>query len=144
MPAQWTTTTPTSSLVAAAFSVRSGGADAAALVTITPLAGEAGGLLANLNRWRTQVGLPAIGAVAEQPLTTVTVGDAGARIVDLAGPGEGSAPARALIVALLREPGSDRTWYVRLTGPATVVAAERDGFLGFVRSIRFAVDQDAK
>lgn len=135
VPTHWIATAPTSSLVAAAFTP---GSDSGAQVTVTPLAGEAGGLLANLNRWRSQVGLPPVTEVAAQPLTTLTVGDGSARIVDLVGGAEGTAPARALIVALVAQPGSDRTWYVRLAGPAAIVATQREAFLGFVRSIRFA------
>lgn len=136
VPTHWSESPPASSLVAAAFSIPTDGPDGAK-VTVTPLSGEAGGLLANLNRWRGQVGLPPVADAADQPMATVDVDGIAARVVELVGPAAEGAPARALAVALVRQPGADRTWYLRLAGPAPAVAAQREGFLGFVRSLRF-------
>ncbi len=56
-------------------------------LTVTRLGGDAGGVLANVNRWRGQLGLGAIGeAELASKSTTLDLGAAKAVVVDLEGP----------------------------------------------------------
>jgi len=116
-----------------------GAEPAAAEVTITRFAGGAGALLPNINRWRGQLGLDPIGAVAEQTLDTVEVGNARAELLDLSD-SETDDPGRArmLVVLLAR---NDTAWFVKMTGPHDVLEAQRRVFVDFARSLRFDGEQ---
>lgn len=96
---------------------------------VTTLAGDAGGALANVNRWRGQLGLPAIGAaeIANAP----PIGMLGTRgvLVEL----ESADHATRMLGALAST--SARSAFVKLTGPAEQVRAARDAFVAFAGSI---------
>lgn len=100
--------------------------------SIIELAAEAGGVAANVNRWLQQLGLP------PQSLEDIAVmaehadGKAGAfQWFDLkAGP----QAAQAMLVAII--PFEYSTVFVKLTGPAALLAQERENFLGLCRSIQ--------
>jgi hypothetical protein len=65
-------------------------------LTVLPLPrlGEAGSVLANFNRWRNQLGQPAVTEAELGKVTTeVKVGDAVATLVDISAPGSGDARA---------------------------------------------------
>lgn len=99
-------------------------------LSISALGGGAGGLLANVNRWRGQVGL---GPWDEAALTksgeTLSLnGDSGV-LVDLKG-----SEKRILAVVV---PRGDRTWFYKLTAPDALVTQERENFVKFVQSVRY-------
>ncbi len=98
-------------------------------VAISAFPGDVGGILANVNRWRGQVGLP---PVAEEALGRETqVFDAnglGFTVVDAAGGGQ-------RIVAVL-VPWRGETWFFKLTGPESAVGAAKPRFLEFLRTVR--------
>lgn len=111
-------------------------------VTVTPLVGDGGGRLANVNRWRDQVGLGRLGSLADQTLTRLEVAGSLATVVDLVSPPgppvppPGPPPERQrLLVAMLVRP--QRTWFIKMTGPAQAVENQKPAFLEFVGSIRF-------
>jgi hypothetical protein len=119
---------PPQGIRVASFEVREG--EEKAEVTVIPLPGAVGGLLANVNRWRGEVGLPEIGK--EELLKTVQplrVAGSPAAYVDLTGP----AGKRTLAVALPR-PG--QTWFFKMTGPADLVGRHKEAFEHFVASVR--------
>lgn len=107
-----------------------------AQVTIAAFPGEAGGLLANVNRWRAQVNLGPItsaelGGIIEQLETSAGVG----ALVDLTGSDpENQRPLR-LIGVILR--CTDRTWFLKIVGDADAVARHKQAFIRFVQSARF-------
>jgi hypothetical protein len=113
-----------------------------AAVTVSPLTGRAGGLLANVNRWRTQVGLKddqtEEGLQKEQK--TITVNGMDAPYFDLSGPPE-KGGKRLLAVVLKRDNAS---WFFKLLGPAEVVAKQRAAFEAFVKSVRFDAGKGAE
>ncbi|RME94209.1 MAG: hypothetical protein D6766_06380 [Verrucomicrobia bacterium] len=98
-------------------------------VSVAVLGGDGGGLLANVNRWRRQLGLPPIdeaglsGAVAP-----VENGPAGAHLVSLENPDTG----RAMLAAVL--PAQGQTWFVKMTGSPEAVKQARESFLTFIRA----------
>jgi hypothetical protein len=113
----------------ASFAVPGPGGSADLSVTAFP--GDVGGELANVNRWRGQVGL--------RPLSDADLPGAAERvqlngmqfvIVDLAG---GQSPKR-LLGAIV--PFGDGTWFFKLLGPDAVVAANRQAFLDFLRTVK--------
>jgi hypothetical protein len=100
--------------------------------SVVVLPGDAGGELANVNRWRGQIGLPAIDAAELARARTVIKSGAGAvGVYDFTG--EGQKKSR-LVAGLLEVNGS--TWFIKLTGDAEAVAAARAGFLQLIGSLR--------
>ncbi len=102
-------------------------------MSVVALGPAAGGTLANVNRWRGQLGLA---SVAEDALGTTEIDIAGggkAVVADLTG--EGSGAGKKMLAAIVSRP--DRTWFYKLSGPAALVAKERENFIGFVRSVKY-------
>ena len=108
-----------------------------AYMSILPKAG--GGGLANLNRWRQQMGLAAISAADASKLPTIPVLGQGAALVDFEGTfggmsgGPGGEGYRLVGLLLL-----DRGYgvFLKMVGPKEDVAKERDNFLKFSRSLK--------
>ena len=100
-------------------------------VSISKLNGDGGGLLANINRWRGQVGLPALeaSALASNSKTVATAGGDSATWVELAG---GEKTIFGAIVAR-----GDVSWFFKLTVPSAAAGRQRESFNQFVRSVRF-------
>jgi hypothetical protein len=114
---------------AAVFRVVRGGQEAE--VTASSFPGPAGGLLANVNRWRGQVGLPNLKDISDQrpALETITVAGLPGQFVDLSGP-------KGRILGVIAE-ADDRTWFFKMKGPDDLVAEQKDAFQTFLRSVRF-------
>jgi len=109
------------------------------VLTVIPLGPEAGDLLANVNRWEGQIGLP---PSAPQDLVRVVkrieVAGKAVDLIDLSGP-ENANPRLGLLAAIV--PHEGRVWFFKLAGPMQVVAEQRQKFEALIRSIR--VDQAA-
>jgi hypothetical protein len=100
------------------------------------LAGDGGGLAANVERWCQQLGAepPSADELAALPREPVLGGEG--VVVEIARGAQASAPAgqELLLGALLIR--SDRSLFVKMTGPRAAVEAERAAFLEFCRSLR--------
>lgn len=107
-------------------------ADGAAAVNVSSSAGDGGGLAANVNRWRGQLGLQPAADVATTPLQ-VTDGKAGR--VDIDGTNSQTGKPAKLIGVMVSQ--SDRTWFYKLMGDPTVVDAQTDAFIKFVQSAKY-------
>jgi hypothetical protein len=100
-----------------------------ASVSISIFDGPAGGLLPNVNRWRGQLGLPAITEKALAPLLApLDLPDTKAKLVDMTGATE------RMVAAIV--PRDEKTWYFKLLGETVAVASEKDTFLKFVKSAK--------
>lgn len=101
-------------------------------LSITAFPGDVGGELANVNRWRNQVQLP---PVAESELgaavTRVTQNNLAFAIVDFTAPGTNSPGILGAIV-----PFAGATWFIKLTGPAALLAKAKPSFLEFLKTVR--------
>jgi hypothetical protein len=112
-------------------------------VTVSWLAGDGGGLLQNVNRWRRQVGLPPI----EQDdllkeVKKVEVGGVPGYSVDLTAPDSaGDKPLRILGEIV---PNEKRTWFFKMRGPVGLVEKQKGSFDTFVKSVRFVGGSGAK
>ena len=101
-------------------------------VSILVLPGAAGGELANVNRWREQLGLAPLDAAALAKARAVVSSPAGpVSVFDLAAPGT---EARRIVGALL--PAGDRTWFLKLAGPSEAVAGVHADFLRLLEEVR--------
>ncbi len=120
---------------------------------VTSFPGQLGDLRANVNRWRGQIGLPgASGAELGKLTREVEVNGVKMTLVDMAGPGTAAVPPMVapspapaagktrLLAAIL--PQADRTWFLKLLGPADSVAEQADAFDRFLRSVRFTGNEN--
>ena len=104
--------------------------DGQAEITLMTFPGDVGGLLANVNRWRDQSGLPPVDAAGLAKATEqVNVAGTPATLVEAIGAANG-----ALSVD---HPADGLTWFYKMSGPSDVVTAEKGAFMEFVQSIRF-------
>lgn len=106
-------------------------------VSVIPLSGGAGGMLANVNRWRQQVGLQPIDEQGlEQALIPVTIdGGKEAVYVDLVGEPNAEGERLRILTAVHRQ--GDLTWFIKMTGEVEAVGEQKQAFEQFVKSIRF-------
>lgn len=105
---------------------------------LTLLPGEAGGALANLNRWRDQMGLDPMSETDLAQTTRIRLLGQPAPFVVLEGEFTGmGGPSRSgwmMYGALLGTPAG--TLFVKMVGPALEVRPERERFLAFCESLR--------
>jgi hypothetical protein len=102
-------------------------------VSVVVLPGPAGGELANVNRWRGQIGLA--------PVDEATLATLRKTIRTKAGPvsvydfvSEGQQKSRMLAGLTVAE---GNTWFVKMLGDAEPVAAARRDFMHLLESLRF-------
>ena len=101
--------------------------------SVVVLPGPAGGELANVNRWRGQIGLPALdeAGLARARKVMKTHGAGPLKVYDFSSEGT----PRSRLVAGLTEAGGD-TWFVKMTGDADAVGAAREDFMKLLGSLR--------
>lgn len=97
---------------------------------ITAFPGDTGGLHANINRWRGQIGLqPAANAEIEKSIEQFNVNGLRIDFVEMVGPS-----GIRLLGAIV--PHNQETWFFKLTGPDALIARERAAFRDFVNTIQ--------
>jgi len=104
-------------------------ANGTAELTVTAFPGDVGGDLANVNRWRNQLQLPPLSA-GELPasIQTVATGAMEFKLTEING------GAQSTLSAWVMHDGS--SWFFKLTGDTSVVAAEKPAFLAFLQTIK--------
>ncbi len=99
-------------------------------VAITAFPGDAGGILANVNRWRGQIQLPAIVASAlSHGVTQKTLGQFTYQLVQIQNPSQ----HQGMMVGVLDY--HQQTWFIKLSGPLDELTATRAQFLRFLESV---------
>jgi hypothetical protein len=99
-------------------------------ISVVTFAGDGGNDADNVNRWRQQIGLPAVESSAlDSMIVPVQAGKISFSTVDMAG-----ATAR-VVAGWTRHDG--RAWFFKLTGPTSVVEREKGKFVTFLQSVRF-------
>ncbi len=125
---------PGSPMRKASFAVP--GAGGSADLSVTAFPGDVGGELANINRWRGQVGLPPLpeeglpGAAERFQANGLSFA-----VVDLAS----SQGPKRLLGAIV--PFGDGTWFFKLIGPDPVVSSQKQAFLDFLKTVKPASAQ---
>lgn len=104
-------------------------------VIVSRMGGNFGGLLANINRWRQQVGLEPVNSEKDQPATMLQLGDGAAAMFDMSGPGANGKPLRQIVVMAPRQDG---VWFFKILGPSEVVDKQKAAFDEFLKSVKFA------
>ena len=124
-PADWKAVAP-GSMQVAKFSVPANGAGKAdVMISIFPT--STGGALANVNRWRSQIGLPPVTeAELAKSITKLDNKNPDAILVDMTN------NERQLIGAIVPRDGQ---WYFfKLLGDAAAVSPQKDAFIAFAKS----------
>jgi len=134
VPAGWQEAPPAQFLVAE-YSI-AGANGGKAEVNVAQLSGNGGGVLANVNRWRGQIGLDPVDESGLAKLTsTLDVTGGRATLVDMTG-NDMSGQATRLVAAIV--PMGDQTWFYKLMGDDKVVSGQKDAFTKFVQTARYA------
>ena len=108
------------------------GTGGASELSITAFPGDVGGELANVNRWRGQVGLPRLAeADLEAAVSRVQANGLAFTVVELFPAGEGASGILGAIV-----PFGGSTWFFKLTGPVPALRASKPEFIAFLQSVR--------
>jgi hypothetical protein len=136
-PAGWETGR-SSSMRLASYSVPAKGVMADC--SLIALGGSGGGLVANVNRWRGQIGLPPWGEAEVQGAAMMIEGKMGEMTYfRLENPDQ---PQSAMLVTMIS--GAGRTLFAKLSAPLANLDAAEPAFLEFCRSIgRAGTDGDA-
>ena len=125
VPAQWKAL-PAGDMQVARFALPERGA-AKAEVFVSVFGNDTGGTLANVNRWRRELGLRETDAAGlPQSVSALDPADPQTQLVDLTNSN------RRLIAAIV--PRDGRYWFYKLRGDSDAVSPERDAFVAFVKS----------
>jgi hypothetical protein len=130
VPAGWQEVAAGQFLVAKFTLTGDGGATAAVNVSSSP--GDGGGLAANVNRWRGQLGLPPISEILT---TKLDVAGGKAQMVDMSGTNAQTGQPAQLTGVIVQQ--NDQTWFYKLMGDAKVVESQKDAFTQFVKSAKY-------
>jgi hypothetical protein len=133
-PAGWNETPPGEMRVA---SFRIQGKDGKqADVSVVPLPGGAGGDLANVNRWRKQLGLSELSSdEISQSVKSLETAGGKATLVEMSGTDARSGQPAQLVAVIVRRSG--QTWFYKLMGDSKVVEAQKEAFMAFVQSVKY-------
>jgi hypothetical protein len=112
-----------------------GSGDATAAVNVSQLAGDGGGLLPNINRWRAQLGLTPTTEDEIAKLPTIDASGAKATLVEISGTDARAGKPASLVGLVL--PLGGQTWFYKLMGDAIVVAQQKDALIKFVNSANY-------
>ena len=104
---------------------------------ISVLAGTGGGVQANINRWQQQMGQPTLSPEDIAALPILPMLGESATYVEITGEfrGMGSKAQSDYMMLGVICPLGNETVFVKITGPAAVLQAEKDNFKAFCSSL---------
>lgn len=103
-------------------------------VSVVGFPGDAGGDLANVNRWRGQIHLqPLDESGLQTAVQKIDMNDGAALLVDMDEKSDGT--GHKMLAAILHR--EDKTWFFKMIGDSSVVTAQKNAFLDFLKSVRF-------
>jgi len=105
-------------------------------VTVSMSAGDGGGLAANVNRWRGQLGLPPLAQTEiEKQVQSLELASGKAMLIDMSGTDARTGQKSHVLGAIV--PQTDRTWFYKLMGSDQTVAREKEAFMRFVQTASY-------
>ena len=132
IPADWKPIDP-GTMLFAKFSIAAN--DGKAEVNILS-AGGGSSLLANVTRWRGQLGLPPVTQEEELSKMVASIDGVGnGQLVDFTGTDAKTGRPARLVGAIVSQNG--QTWSYKLMGDETVVAQQKDAFIKFIQSAKY-------
>ena len=134
VPAGWTEQPPSQMLVAKFVATN---AEARAEITVSSFPGDVGGVPANVNRWRRQIGLDQLPETeAVKAVTQLDPTPGKLMLVELSGTdAKTGKPARLVGVIA---PQTEVTWFYKLLGDEKIAASEKDALVKFARSAKYS------
>lgn len=141
-PAHWKKM-PVTSMRQASYLVEGEGG-AVTDISLVILRGAAGGTLDNVNRWRGQLGQPAIDEAAlKQTSKTVITPVGEAVVVEIEGLAPAADPAKdGRMMGVIADKNGD-AWFYKMRGNSALTLAEKDNFLQWVASVKPAAETTA-
>lgn len=134
VPSDWQALPPSQFLLAEYAVTGTNGAKAD--VNVAEMGGEGGGLAANVNRWRGQLGLPPAGETDfSKSVSTLDIPGGQASLVDLTGTDSKTGKPARLVGVIL--PQNGETWFYKLMGDPDAVAQQKDDFIKFIQSAKY-------
>jgi hypothetical protein len=134
LPAGWKEI-PNPQMLLAKYVIQGSG-DAKAEVNISMLAGQGGGVMMNVTRWRGQLGLPPMSEEDfSKQMATLDVGGSKATVVDMTGTDAKTGKKSRLIGVVA--PQSGNTWFYKLMGDEQIVEQQKDAFTKFIQMAKF-------
>ncbi len=107
-------------------------------IAVTSFPGDVGGMLANINRWRGQIGLgPITAGMVNSVVGELEINGKSCKIVDIVGtdpPSGKILPQRSLVGTFSHEGNS---WFFKMSGDASLVEVQEQTFMDFLNSVRF-------
>jgi len=104
-------------------------------ITVIDLAAEAGERLANVNRWRGQVGLaPVTAEELAASMKSLELGSLKGDYVELIGDPKAERPQT--ILGVIVDQG-DKAWFIKLQGDSALALSQKANFEAFAKSVRF-------
>jgi len=112
--------------------ILTGNAGAQASVNVSSSGGDGGGLVANVTRWRGQLGLP---PADDFSATQLEVNGGKGQQVDLEGTNPQTGKPAKLVAVMASQGG--QTWFYKLMGDAAVVDAQKNAFIKFAQGAKY-------
>ncbi len=126
-PAGWVAVENQNALRVATFSAGEGN-DAIEII-VSQFPGDVGGLLANVNRWRQQIGAaPLTAEQLPREVTPFNNGDFEGHLMRIRG------PELHVLAASIHDRAADRTWFVKATAPPSIADQHEQAVFAFSRS----------
>ncbi|MCS7089801.1 MAG: hypothetical protein RMN51_01195 [Verrucomicrobiota bacterium] len=133
VPAGWQSV-PAGAFLVAKFIV--GTESEKAEINISRSAGDGGGWINNVNRWRRQLGLAEAGSEEiRQQTRFLELSSAQAMQIELDGTDARTGQPTRVVGVMV--PLADEAWFYKLFGPANAVDSEKAAFIRFVQSVRY-------
>lgn len=142
IPQGWTESSGSSMRIASYEIIKEG--FPAADFSITSFPGDAGGLSANVNRWRRQLGLPSWSdEQIENERKIIEHGDLSFAFFDLkpSGDAEKAAVKERIFAAILKREG--RSWFFKLKGDVFLLETQRKKFRQVLSTTRFEAPSES-
>jgi len=131
VPSDWKALPPSQFLMAEFSVTGTNGANADVNVAVA-----GGGLVANVNRWRGQLGLPAASETDfSKSVSTLDIPGGQASLVDFTGTDSKTGKPARLVGVIL--PQNGQTWFYKLMGDPDTVAQQKDAFIKFIQSAKY-------
>jgi hypothetical protein len=103
---------------------------------VIPLPGKAGSDLANVNRWRGQVGLVEVDEAELVKLQEeVEIAGSKGQLYDFTGENAASGEKTRMLAAVLRK--NDTAWFFKMTGDDGLVGEQKPAFLSYLKTFQF-------
>ncbi|HSH09165.1 MAG TPA: hypothetical protein VK995_02170 [Oceanipulchritudo sp.] len=107
-------------------------------VSVSAFPGDVGGQLANIDRWRRQVGLgPLDPAALAGFIKAVQISGLEGWQVDMTGPAGLASDGSAVRMIVSAVSNNGQTWFFKMVGPENAVAGQAGSYAAFIESIRF-------